>query len=145
MLFRSHIDILCSRRSDVVRGQGNSPIRGYCTVALKAETAVERTIPVDRITKIHRAKVLTKFLCERVIHGLNQRLTQLKSGDKNEIIGIAAAIMHIFAHGHLTAHPGGVDAKSMCILNLELAQVMLDFMDREFSKRVESTSIIVPH
>ena len=113
-------------------------------MVLKAETADELTIPGDRITKIHRAKVLTKFLCERVNHRLNQRLTQLKSGDKNEIIAIAAAIRHIFAHGHLTAHPGGVDSKSMCILNLELAQVMLDFMDREFSKRVESTSIIVP-
>ncbi len=81
---------------------------------------------------------LTHFLSERVNYRLNQRLINLKGGTKSEIMALGAAIRHIFAHGHLTAHPGGVDSELMCIMNLKLSKVMLDLMNREFSKKVNS-------
>lgn len=95
--------------------------------------------------KTNKNNTLIDFLIKNADKQLKERLEKIKNYQNIEtisenVLALPAAIRHIFAHGHLSASPKKVSVKLMRNLNEKLAKSLLDFMDSEFTKLVESDS-----
>lgn len=82
--------------------------------------------------------ILIDFLIERSsMHGQDYFLKQFDDGNNLRAITVAACIRHIYAHGHLTAHPQGLSAEvtqSICELFGKFIRV---FVRSDFERRLE--------
>ena len=50
-----------------------------------------------------------------------------------------ASLRHIFAHGHLTAHPNGSRAEDLSAIRDTFPDFFLDLMRHDFRRRVDFT------
>ena len=97
------IGVLCSRRTDVDRVQGALRAAGIDTVALKAGTADDRSIPGVRITTMHRAKgleffaVAIPFLSETTYPPAGALKAAVDAADRADIINQNRSLLHVAA------------------------------------------------
>ena len=90
-----------------------------------------RAKPASRENGHHNAlkgaNVEKRFICKLLIY---------RSGDRRAVVFYAAAIRHIYVHGHLTAHPNkyaAVDLESICA---KLSSFILDLIREDFDRRI---------
>ena len=92
---------------------------------------------LDNIRLIDKDDKFYKFIYERVNNKHKNELDNYFNRDSCNIIYLASAIRHIFAHGWLSPHANQANPKAVNQICHILSQFLLDFMDREFSSRVE--------
>lgn len=104
--------------------------------------------PAQKIQVIHkldRSGLWLSFLMAHVNPALRKELQAIQAGTSSNIILVAAAARHIFAHGHLSAHANGVhpgDVNTICDI---LFTFHLDVMDQEFGKIVNKYKENLPN
>ena len=92
---------------------------------------------LNQIRAIDKNNKFYKFIYERVNSTHQKELKNYFNQDSCNIIYLASAIRHIFAHGWLSAHSNQTDPKAVNQICHILSQFLIDFMDREFSYRVD--------
>lgn len=110
--------------------------KGIAPEALIAERAKDYPVKalMTEIRKRDRSIQWIKFLKDHATVKWRNKLGDIMSGQSDDIFDLAAAARHIFAHGHLTAHPGGVDASEPVIICDILFDFLMKFMDNEFDR-----------
>lgn len=83
---------------------------------------------------------LFDFLMAQSLENNRKNLERFASGDPRGVVAVAAALRHIFAHGHLTAHPNGSKAEDLKIICDAFADFFLDLMRYDFRRRVDFAS-----
>lgn len=63
-------------------------------------------------------------------------LNRFATGNTRGVVAVAAALRHIFAHGHLTAHPNGANAADLQAICESFSHFFLDLMRVDFLRRV---------
>ena len=92
---------------------------------------------LNQIRVIDKDNKFYQFIYERVNDRHKKELDSYFNQDSCNIIYLASAIRHIFAHGWLSPHANQADPKVVDRICHILSQFLLDFMDREFSSRVD--------
>jgi len=69
---------------------------------------------------------------------LQSNLTACYNGECKNTAYVSAAIRHTFAHGHLSATANRINPKSMYKICSALSTHLLEFMDHEFTIRIEA-------
>ncbi|HPD58092.1 MAG TPA: hypothetical protein PKW17_12680 [Smithellaceae bacterium] len=87
--------------------------------------------------KHDRQGIFLSFLIQHVNKKLKKELLAIQSGNSNNITFVAAAVRHIFAHGHLSAHADGSHPKDVDAICSILFKFHITVMDHEFSKMVK--------
>ncbi|MDP9474605.1 MAG: hypothetical protein M3R38_02720 [Actinomycetota bacterium] len=84
---------------------------------------------------------LYDFLCERIDKRgkrIEDGLTECKLDKSANVAYISAAVRHIFAHGHLTAHANGINPKNVNKACMLVSDFLLRFMDAEFTHKIDA-------
>ena len=92
---------------------------------------------LDKIRAIDKKNRFYKFIYDKVNFTHKKELDNYFNQDSCNIVYLASAIRHIFAHGWLSPHANQADPKAVNQICHILSQFLLDFMDREFSMRVD--------
>lgn len=92
---------------------------------------------LNRIRAIDTENRFYKFIYDRVNNKHKSELDNYFNEDPCNIAYLASAIRHIFAHGWLSPHANQANPEAVTQICNILSQFLLDFMDKEFSKRVE--------
>jgi len=82
-------------------------------------------------------------LCTFIVSKLNAKTLKeivraCQCGESTNVAGLSAAIRHIFAHGELTAHANRVNPRRAHGICLAISDFLLDFMDREFTRQIDT-------
>ena len=80
---------------------------------------------------------LFEFLMAQSLENNRKNLERFASGDPRGVVAVAAALRHIFAHGHLTAHPNGSRAEDLSAICGTFSDFFLDLMRQDFRRRVD--------
>lgn len=78
-----------------------------------------------------------KFIYQRVNNKHKAELDNYFNQDPCNILYLASAIRHIFAHGWLSPNANSAKSKAVIEICYTLSMFLLEFMDREFSYRVD--------
>ena len=89
-----------------------------------------------RILALDTSAVFLDFLKSKANASLKGRIEAFETGDVLMTPFVAAAIRHIFGHGHLSAHPKGADPANISALCEQLRSFLLAFMDQRFTSLV---------
>ncbi len=82
--------------------------------------------------------LLYDFLYEQTNNKkLKANLSECRNCNSTNVAHISAAIRNTFAHGHLCAHANGINPKNVYSICTSLSDFLLNFMDAEFSKKIE--------
>lgn len=92
---------------------------------------------LNKIRAIDTENRFYKFIYDRVNNKHKSELDNYFNEDPCNIAYLASAIRHIFAHGWLSPHANQANPKAVTQICNILSEFLLDFMDREFSKRVD--------
>jgi hypothetical protein len=88
--------------------------------------------------KLRKNSKLIDFLVEHSIEGtLLSKLISFRKNTNNDVVCVAYAIRNIFAHGELTATAIGTSIKSERDALYDLADVLLNYCDENFTKCIE--------
>lgn len=79
---------------------------------------------------------LFDFLVQQSLEKNRKDLDRFASGNARGVVAVAAALRHIFAHGHLTAHPNGTNAADLQAICDAFSTFFLDLMRSDFLRRV---------
>lgn len=90
----------------------------------------------DRIERHDSEHKLYDFLHEQSLEHNLHYLERYRNGDRRGIIFYAAAIRHIYVHGHLTAHPNRCSAEDIQIICDTLSDFLLTLIQSDFSRRL---------
>lgn len=82
-------------------------------------------------------------LCDFLIEKIDRRkledgFVKCKNGESGNVARISAAIRHIFAHGHLSAHANGASPRDVHASCMSISDFLLSFMDAEFTKKIDA-------
>jgi hypothetical protein len=102
--------------------------------------SIEKNTIVDiRLAdKLRKNSKLIDFLVEHSIEGtLLSKLISFRKNTNNDVVCVAYAIRNIFAHGELTATAIGTSIKSERDALYDLADVLLNYCDENFTKCIE--------
>ena len=90
-----------------------------------------------KIRSIDRKEKFIDSLCDQLKNPkLKVRLRTFQNKESNNLLVVAAAVRHTFAHGKLAANTNDVDPiKVAAICNL-LSDFMFEMMDVEFEKKI---------
>lgn len=80
---------------------------------------------------------LIDFLHEKVNDKLKIKLMAIKNKETQNLIPLATAIRHIFAHGHLSANANKINPIKVAKICRAISDSLLKFMDDEFSEKVD--------
>lgn len=81
--------------------------------------------------------ILIDFLIQRSeLHGQDNFLRQFSDGNNLRAITVAACIRHIYAHGHLTAHPQGLSAQATAQICHLFSDFISTFIKADFKRRL---------
>lgn len=84
-----------------------------------------------------RDGILIDFLIERSeLHGQDHFLKQFADGNNYRAITVAACMRHIYAHGHLTAHPQGLSAEATSKICTLFTHFIGRFIREDFKRRL---------
>ena len=93
---------------------------------------------LNKIRAIDKENRFYKFIYDKLDSSQHKReLDNYFNQDSCNLLYLASAIRHIFAHGWLSPHANQADPKAVNQICHILSQFLLDFMDREFSYRVD--------
>jgi hypothetical protein len=93
----------------------------------------------ETIQKCDAKRKLYDFIHERLERKtLQDNLTACYNGECKNTAYFSAAIRHTFAHGHLSAQANGINPKSVHKICSALSTHLLEFMDHEFTMRIEA-------
>jgi hypothetical protein len=97
----------------------------------------------EPVMRLYRARdkgdKLHKFLHDHLDKESQQRsLQSCKEGLSNNVAMVAAAIRHIFVHGHLTAHANEMNPRAAHAIGTAVATFLFGVMDTEFTQTVEA-------
>lgn len=95
--------------------------------------------PSDSIEFIRRhdeRELFYDFVYHRVDKRHQHHLRAYKNGTLTNITYWASAVRHLFAHGHLSAHPGGCEPTTVKRICDRIAKFHLQVMEEEFYKIV---------
>lgn len=90
----------------------------------------------DHIALADPEKRLFDFLYEQSLEQNRGFLDRYRDGDRRGVIFYAAAIRHIYVHGHLTAHPNKCPAESVASICDALSEFLLALMRDDFARRL---------
>jgi hypothetical protein len=79
---------------------------------------------------------LFDFLMAQSMEKNRNDLEHFASGNPRGVVAVAAALRHIFAHGHLTAHPNGTNAADLQAICDAFSDFFLILMRTDFLRRV---------
>ena len=79
---------------------------------------------------------LFDFLMEQSLEKNRKDLNRFASGNTRGVVAVAAALRHIFAHGHLTAHPNRTNAADLQAICDTFSEFFLNLMRTDFLRRV---------
>ena len=92
---------------------------------------------LNEIKAIDKENRFYKFIYDKLDSPQHKReLDNYFNQDSCNLLYLASAIRHIFAHGWLSPHANQADPKAVNQICHILSQFLLDFMDREFGYRV---------
>jgi hypothetical protein len=80
---------------------------------------------------------LFDFLMAQSLEKNKRDLERFASGKPRGVVAVAAALRHIFAHGHLTAHPNGTNAADLQAICDAFSEFFLQLMRTDFLRRVD--------
>ena len=80
---------------------------------------------------------LFDFLVKQSLEKNRKDLDRFASGNPRGVVAVAAALRHIFAHGHLTAHPNGTNAADLQTICDAFSNFFLTLMRTDFLRRVD--------
>ncbi len=81
--------------------------------------------------------LLTGFLRRQSILPVHESyLQKYQDGHDFSVLTLAASMRHIFAHGHLTAHPNGLPAANLANISLSLGNFFTHFIQSDFARRL---------
>jgi len=66
-----------------------------------------------------------------------EQLDRFRSGDRRAVIFYAAAIRHIYVHGHLTAHPNNCTSENVETICHAISDFLLQVIREDFSRRLK--------
>ena len=98
---------------------------------------LELNILADRIERNDSEHKLYQFLHEQSLEHNRRYLERYRDGDRRGVIFYAAAIRHIYVHGHLTAHPNKCEADNVRTICDTLSEFLLELIRKDFSRRVK--------
>ena len=98
----------------------------------KPEPVIETFIEKDRDGR------LFTFLHKRIEERLKPKLEACRNGTSTNVGHISASVRHIFAHGHLTANANRINPRNVYTICKVTSDFLLDFMDREFTKKIDA-------
>lgn len=90
----------------------------------------------DHIECHDREHRLYDFLHGQSLDHNLRYLERYRNGDRRGVVFYAAAIRHIYVHGHLTAHPNGCSADDLQEICNGLADFLLTLIQSDFSRRL---------
>ena len=70
---------------------------------------------------------------------LKLKLSECRDLKSTNVAYISASIRHIFSHGHLCAHSNGINPKDVYSICTSTSNFLLNFMDAEFTKKIEES------
>ena len=116
----------------------------YCELCDQPYHAIFRSYPKFKIHTLANAykeldsqDFLIDFLIRRSnVHGQDEFMNQFKNGNNLRVITIAACIRHIYAHGHLTAHPQGMTAEATSAICKLFTSFISNFIINDFQTRL---------
>ena len=91
----------------------------------------------DEIERHDAEHKLYDFLHGQSLEHNLHYLERYREGDRRGVIFYAAAIRHIYAHGHLTAHPNGCNPDDVLTICDALADFLLELMQKDFARRLK--------
>ena len=90
-----------------------------------------------------REGILIDFLIERSeLHGQDYFLRQFSDGNNLRAITVAACMRHIYAHGHLTAHPQGLSSQATAQICDLFSDFIGTFIRADFKRRLAVASAL---
>ncbi len=90
----------------------------------------------DHIERHDPERRLFDFLYEQSLEQNRHFLDRYRNGDRRGVVFYAAAIRHIYVHGHLTAHPNRCEAASVQAICHRLADFILSLVRDDFIRRL---------
>ena len=115
----------------------------FCSITAKDQSTHPSQMNVTKLKTLQNTILLKDkngafrdFLKARVNLPLKRRIEDFESGDVRMTPFIAAAIRHIFSHGHLSASPKNTDPEDIAVICKDVRDFLLSYMDEEFSKIV---------
>tara|TARA_B100001057_G_scaffold282743_1_gene283152 strand:- start:1424 stop:2050 length:627 start_codon:yes stop_codon:yes gene_type:complete len=91
----------------------------------------------DQIERNDSEHKLYEFLHEQSLEHNRSYLERYRDGDRRGVIFYAAALRHIYVHGHLTAHPNGCQADNVQTICNTLSEFLLELISEDFSRRLK--------
>ena len=98
---------------------------------------LDLNILADHIERHDTEHKLYDFLHDQSLEGNRHYLERYRDGDRRGVIFYAAAIRHIYVHGHLTAHPNGCEADNVRTICDALSDFLLELMRKDFARRLK--------
>lgn len=89
----------------------------------------------------HEERLINFLIDNTFEHGQAHFLRQFRDGRKLNIITVGACIRHIYAHGHLTAHPQGMEAEDMRAICELFCDYITTFIRSDFQRRLAQVVI----
>ena len=89
---------------------------------------------IERHDADHR---LFDFLHEQSLEQNRHFLDRYRGGDRRGVVFYAAAIRHIYVHGHLTAHPNRCNADDVVVICNALSDFIIELIRTDFGRRLQ--------
>ncbi len=80
---------------------------------------------------------LFDFLYDQSLEQNRDNLNRYRNGDRRGVVFYAAAIRHIYVHGHLTANPNKCEAQQLSSICQALTDFILDLIRSDFQRRLK--------
>ena len=101
----------------------------------------------DTIERADRDGRFYEFLVEQSVHTKSRHgspadgaqpdgLEKFHDGDRRAVLFYAAAIRHIYVHGHLTAHPNGCTSEDTQTICHAVSDFLFKMIQEDFSRRL---------
>jgi hypothetical protein len=104
--------------------------------------ALQRYAPEPVIQTLIRndadGRLCTFILSKLKAKTLREIVSACQRGESTNVVGLSAAIRHIFAHGELTAHANRINPQRVHGICMTISDFLLDFMDREFTRQIDA-------
>ena len=103
---------------------------------------LELNILADHIERHDSEQKLYGFLHEQSLEHNRSYLERYRDGYRRGVIFYAAAIRHIYVHGHLTAHPNRCEPENVQTICDALSDFILGLIHKDFSPRLKIAKAI---
>lgn len=118
----------------VVNKQKKPIVYGDRVIELMKPHHPERVI--EEFIKTDSGDRFFSFVHARLDSPLQVVFEKCKDGTCYDVGAVSAAIRHIFAHGHLTAHANRLNVKRVHRICMTVSDFVLDFVDADFTRRI---------